>query len=363
MEGAILSFNVSAVSVLVPVIAKEFGYEEFVIGKIMWIYMLTYGIVALLYGPLIRVVNTKFVEIICLLGFSLANLLVSISHNLISLYLGRFLMGLFGASVIPLVLILIGNLYSEKERGRLVGLFFSTTFIASLIGVFLSGLINWRLIFLIPAIGGFILLFVMILYFPNFSFKESLKKVNYLSILREKRVLCLFSYIFLISALYHGVQQWLGVYFTREFAFSSFWVSVLITLGSLSGILGEVIGGWFSDILGRIKTVKIGILLMIISVFLFIFKVPLYILAFIMVIWGIGWTLNHAGITTILTDLPKEFLNEGASLNSSVRFLSGGVGVMISGLIMQKSFTLGFILIGLSLVGLFYTTNQLILKT
>jgi len=64
----------------------------------------------------------------------------------------------------------------------------------------------------------------------------------------------------------------------------------------------------------------------------------------------LGWTFNHVGLATMLTDLPAELLNEAASLNSGVRFLAGGLGVSLGGLIMQKSFVLGFLIFGSGLL-------------
>jgi predicted MFS family arabinose efflux permease len=68
-----------------------------------------------------------------------------------------------------------------------------------------------------------------------------------------------------------------------------------------------------------------------------------------MIIWGLGWTFNHVGLATMLADLPPEFLNEAASLNSGVRFISGGIGMGLGGLIMSRSFNLGFIVFGSAL--------------
>jgi hypothetical protein len=64
----------------------------------------------------------------------------------------------------------------------------------------------------------------------------------------------------------------------------------------------------------------------------------------------------------MLTDVPKKFLHEAASLNSSVRFVSGGVGVAASGLIMQKSFIAGFTLFGSFLLVLLFCTKYLVTK-
>lgn len=360
LEGAVLSFNVAAAAALVPSIAQEFAVEQFLAGQIVWMYMIPYGMAALIYGPLVRVFDAKKIEIVCLVLFSLANILAALSQNIASLFLARFLMGVFGASVIPLVLILIAHYASEKERGKMVGAFFGATFVASLLGLLLSGVINWRLIFLIPGILGFALTGLIYFYLPSFKQAGGIFKLNYFSTLKSRRVFLIFTYIFLVSLLYHGVQQWLGVYFSKSLNLNQFAISMLITLTSLSGIFGEFIGGGLSDSLGRLKTMNLGLVLMIVSVFILIFKLPIFILAILMIAWGLGWTFNHAGISTMLTDLPKEFINEAASLNSSVRFISGGLGVAFSGLLMQKSFVLGFMFLGVCLLSLLIFSKKII---
>jgi MFS transporter, DHA1 family, purine base/nucleoside efflux pump len=382
LEGAVLSFNVAATAALVPAIASDFALSQFLVGKIIWAYMIPYGIAALIYGPLIRAFDAKKVELVCLVLFSLANLMAGVSRDIYTLFLARFFMGLFGASVIPLGLILIAKHIDSRKRGRFVGIFFSSTFIASLMGLFLSAILHWRLIFIIPAIFGLILWIHVYFYLP--SFKEDCaffrtnpsttlridteprqrrrECINYLAALKDKEIAYIFTYIFLISLFYHGIQQWLGVYFSSKFRFSQFLISMLVTLSSLSGIFGEALGGWMSDALGRIKVINLGIILMVLSAFLFVFKLPIFILAILMLSWGLGWTFNHAGISTALTDLPQNFLNEAASLNSSVRFLSGGIGVAVGGWLMQQSFTLGFIVFGLGLLALLSFTKILKLR-
>lgn len=361
LEGAVLSFNVAASAAVVPSISKDFGVSAFLAGRAVWFYMLPYGMAALLYGPLIRWLDAKRVELVCLFCFSLANLFAGLAKSINALFLARFLMGLFGASVIPLALIIISRKVESQKRGRKVGIFFGSSFIASLLGLFLSGIVNWRWIYLIPCLLGFILWLHMYFYLPSFAPEKSSMQFNYLAALKNKTLLAIFSYIFMVSLLYHGVQQWLGVYFYRSFNLHQFVISMLITLTSLSGIFGEVLGGWFADILGRIKTVNLGILLMLFSIlFLILLKVGvIFVLALIMIIWGLGWTFNHAGLSTILTDLPDEFLNESASLNSSVRFISGGLGAALGGWLFTKSFPLGFIIFGSGLLALLFFGRRL----
>lgn len=362
LEGAILSFNVAAVAALVPSIAADFGVSGFIVGRIIWLYMIPYGIAALFYGPLVRAFDAKKIELVCLLFFSFANLTAAFSRNIMTLFSARFFMGFFGASVIPLALILIAQSFESKKRGRMVGAFFASTFVASLLGLILSGILPWRFIFLLPALSGFLLLALMYFYLPSFVPENKKLVIDYIKPFKDKAMIYIFTYIFIISLLYHGLQQWFSVYFSTQYNLEQFAISALITLTSLSGIFGEAIGGFLSDKIGRVRTINLGIVLMIGSILLLVFKIPLLILGLLMVVWGLGWTFNHAGVSTMLTDLPKKLLPEAASLNSSVRFISGGLGVAISGLIMQRSFTVGFILFGACLIILLFCTKYLVIK-
>jgi predicted MFS family arabinose efflux permease len=358
LEGAVLSFNVASSAALVPSIAAEFALSQFLVGKIIWLYMLPYGIAAFFYGPLVRFIDARRVELSCIFLFSLANLLAGLSRGIHTLFFARFMMGLFGASVIPLGLILIAKRLPESKRGRYIGLFFGSTFVASLLGLFLSGVINWRMIYIIPAVCGLVLWVFMYAYLPSFKENTGVFRLGYLEALKNRRVARIFGYIFLISLVYHAIQQWLGVYFSTQLGLKQFLISMLLTLTSLSGILGEVWGGHLSDSLGRMKVVNLGIILMALCVSLLIIKPPIALLVLLMAVWGLGWTFNHVGLSTMLTDLPGEFLNEAASLNSGVRFISGGIGAGLGGLIMQKSFSLGFLVFGCGLLALLFFSRS-----
>ncbi len=354
LEGAVLSFNVAAVAALVPSIAADFALSQFVVGRIIWLYMLPYGVAALFYGPLVRAFDARKVELICMFIFSLANLLAGFSGNITTLFIARFLAGIFGASVIPLGLILIAKHISQDKRGRHIGVFFGATFIASLLGLLLSGLIHWRLIFIIPGILGLALWVLMYIYLPSFKSDLGPFRFGYPEAFKNRIFIRIFVYMFIISLIYHAVQQWLGVYFSTRCSLSQFVISMLITLTSLSGIFGELGGGYLADKLGRLKVINLGISCMFICVFSLLLKLPLSLLGLIMIIWGLGWTFNHVGLSTMLTDLPQGLLNEAASLNSGVRFIAGGLGAGLGGLIMQRSFNLGFIAFGSTLFALLF---------
>ena len=341
--------------------ARDFGVSGFVVGRINWAYMLPYGLVALVYGPLTRKFDNKHIAIASLLMFSLFSFLSGCVLNYHALFVFRFLVGIFAAAITPLSLIYIADHAHALGRGRAVGLFFSATFIADLLGLFLSGMVSWRVMFFIPAALGFMTAYLTMRHFPKTLVGKSTTSSRYLQALAQPQIFRVFVYIFMISLLYHGVRQWLGVYFSQELMMKQFFVSAILTIASLAGIFGEAFGGFLSDRQGRISTLKTGVFLMTLSVFMLIFVRSLAVLPFLMLLWGFGWTVNHAGLSTHLMDLNKEFIKEISSLNSSVRFVAGGLGVVMGGFIMQKSFIFGFLVASSILFLMYFYTDRILL--
>jgi DHA1 family putative efflux transporter-like MFS transporter len=322
--------------------------------------MLPYGLVALVYGPLTRLFDNKYIASGSLLLFSVFSFLSGCAQNYQQLFIFRFLVGAFAAATTPLVLIYISDHAHQERRGKFVGLFFSATFVADLIGLFLSGIIPWRAMFFIPSVLGLAAAILTLKYFPHTLSGKGVTSSRYMEALKQPAIFKAFTYIFIISILYHGVRQWLGVYFAQELGLKQFFVSITLTTASLAGIFGEALGGHFADKKGRVATLRTGVLLMFAAVAMLVFARSLAALIILMLFWGFGWTLNHAGLSTFLTDLDKRFMKEISSLNSSVRFIAGGLGVVIGGAVLQKSFITGFVIYGLFLLAMFLSTKKIL---
>lgn len=345
---------------MVPSIAKTFGIDDFAAARTVWCYMLPYGIAALVYGPLARSVESKRILLVSLSVLCLAHGLAGAAAGIKGLYLARAVAGVSGAAVIPLALIIIARHARPEERGAQVGKFFSLTFLASLAGQFLNGVISWRLLFVLPALAAVPALVMVWHFVPEVLTEREAFRLRYRHSCADQAVLKLFCYIFVVSVLFHGIRQWLGVYFSLENHLEQFLISMLLTTISISGMIGESLGGLLSDRIGRLKVINAGTGLMIVAAFSLLLPAGVGVLFALMFVWGLGWTFNHVGVSTALTDLPKEHLFESASLNSSVRFLAGGLGVVAGGALMERSFVLGFSVFGACLVLLLLVTRKLI---
>ena len=331
LQGALISFNISSIAGIIPAMSRAFGIPDFTMGGIIVAYMIPYGVAALLYGPLSRVVNTKKVALYCLLIFSLSSFVSGTVDSFNLLIFSRVVAGIAASAIIPLSLALIGYSMPYEKRGKAVGIFFSVTFASSVSGVFLSGLVDWRWMFLIPALGGVIIFIVVLALFPSVEREQKGFKVNYLRVLFRDEGRSVFAYIFLVAFIYSGIYSWLGVFFAHKFGMSQWWISVSLASVGLGGILGELVGGVFADRKGRIIAAACGVFLLFITTVGIAYTSSFLVLGLLLFLHGLAWTINHSALSTVLTDFPSHRRAEATSLNSALRFVSGGIGTAVTG--------------------------------
>ncbi|MGE0267599.1 MAG: MFS transporter [Candidatus Omnitrophota bacterium] len=353
----ITSFNVADIAASVPVISQDLHISKFQVAKIIPFYLLPYGIGALFYAPLTRFISFRWVYIVTLLLYGVSCLICGLASNLEIMLAGRVMMGLSAAGSIPLGLMIIGESFERKIRGRLVGIFFSHAFIASIIGLITGGIFSWRIIFFIPAVLSFLLALGNLIYKSDCLQKKHVGNINYLKTLEDKRILIIFLFIFALSFIYHGVHKWYGVYLSDIYKFDQLTINFFVILTVLSGMAGQLIGGVLSDRKGRRYTTKLGVAGLSLSIMMLFGVYPKSVLGAVLMSIALFWTIGHNGISTFITDFADEDRPAIASLNSSVRFISGGLGFMISKYFVEYSFRWTFLVFGLILSLLYFATS------
>jgi len=343
--------------------SRAFGIPDFTMGSIIVAYMIPYGVAALLYGPFSRVVNTKKVALYCLFIFSISSFVSGIVDSFNLLIFSRVVAGIAASAIIPLSLALIGYIMPYEKRGKAVGIFFSVTFASSVSGVFLSGLVDWRWMFLIPALGGVIIFVLALVLFPPVEREQKGFKVNYLRVLFRDEGRGVFAYIFLVAFIYSGIYSWLGVFFAHKFGMSQWWISLSLTSVGLGGILGELAGGIFADRKGRIIVAACGVFLLFITTVGIAYTSSFLVLGLLLFLHGLAWTINHSALSTILTDFPSHSRAEATSLNSALRFVSGGIGTAVTGFWIARGFNPTFLVYAFSFLLLALMTRTMLGKS
>ena len=305
--------------------------------------MIPYGLGALLYAPLAGRFSFKMILAGTMVVYSVTNFVCATAHSIQIILWARILMGLAASSVIPLCLIWIGALFPKEIRGRLVGLFFSTSFVASVLGIVVSGIFPWRWLFLIPALLAAVTAMLIIVGVDIQLGKENFKRIDYLGVLKNFEIRNVLIFIFAISFLYHGVHKWLGVYLNRMYHAPQWTISFFFMLIAVFGAVGQNLGGYVTDKIGRRVACEAGVFILSLTTMLLWGRYPFFVLGIILSLFSIGWTIGHNGVSTVLTDFPDENRAEIAGLNSAVRFLSGGLGFFLGGSFVEKDFGLTFL--------------------
>ena len=342
-----ISFNFAALAAAVPMMSTALQQTENVVSQISAYYMIPYGLGALMYVPLARTIPLKVILALAMLVYGILNFVCASTTSMTVILSARILMGLAAACVIPLCLISIGRIFEKEVRGRMVGLFFSTSFIASVAGIAVSGLCPWQWLFIIPGILGSLTALLFVMNNESDMQTGNLPPVNYLRIWAQGRIRNILLFIFVLSFLYHGIHKWLAVYLHRQYGFEQWLVSGCFILIALAGAVGQNVGGWVTDRLGRMTACYWGVLLLSSATIMFFWTYPLIVLGSVLTVFSIGWAIGHNGISTVLTDFPEENRSEIAGLNSAVRFFSGGLGFFVGGPFVEKNIALTFLGFGL----------------
>jgi len=341
-----ISFNVAAIEAAIPSIAVDLNLPIFLVSRIIPAYLIPYGLGALIYAPLAKFVSFRLLMVLTMAVFAVSNFACAHATNMGYFFIPRLLTGIAGSAAIPLGLILIGKMFDKNVRGRMVGLFFGCSFMASVVGVFLSGVADWRYLFYLPsALGLLAAIAAAAVASDDLDAKEK-NSVNYFNLIYNNKIRNIFIFIFIISSLYYGVHKWFGVYLSQDYHLSQWAISMFFVLTAVMGFVGQIAGGYVSDKKGRVLACLIGILVLGVASALLVGKYPLWLLAIILSLTAMGWSIGHNGASTVLTDFPEESRAEVASLNSAVRFLAGGLGFIVSAPFVAKSFGITFFVLG-----------------
>lgn len=342
-----ISFNTAAVAAAIPNISAALGVPEFAAAKLVPFYMIPYGLGALLYAPLTRFFAYRRCLILAMATYAAASLVSACSRSLEQILLAQVVAGIAAASSTPLSLMIIGEFFGKDIRGRLVGTYFGCSFFASMVGMIFMGTLDWRWLFFIPFIIAAVnAVSLGLLKIPQLNSRHK-ESVNYWKALNKDHIRPVFIFIFAMSFLYHAVHKWYGIYLNQEYGLGKEAISFILILVAVCGLAGQQVGGYISDKKGRLTACYVGLAGLAVGVVFLVGHYPVALLTVVLGLISISWTMSHNSVSTILTDFPDEDRPVIASLNSSVRFVSGGLGFSLSKYFVEKNFGLTFLGIGI----------------
>src|SRR5580698_3227672 len=138
------------------IIGSLHGLEHY--SWVASIYLLACTVSMPLYGRLADALGRKRVILVAISLFAISSLLASTARTMPQLILFRGLQGLGAGGIMPVVLTILGDIFTLKERVKIQGLFSAIWGTASLagpaLGWFLVSTLGWRSIFFVNLPSG-----------------------------------------------------------------------------------------------------------------------------------------------------------------------------------------------------------------
>ncbi|MEW9050460.1 MAG: MDR family MFS transporter [Neobacillus sp.] len=159
-----------------PTIVNQLGGKE-LFAWIFSVYMLASTVTVPLFGKLADMYGRKRLLMIAVSLFTIGSILCGIAESMVSLIIYRGIQGLGAGGMIPLSMIIVGDLFSIEKRGKIQAVFSTIWALSSIIGPVLGSFfveaLTWRWIFFINIPIGIITVLCLIPYKEQLEFKKS----------------------------------------------------------------------------------------------------------------------------------------------------------------------------------------------
>jgi EmrB/QacA subfamily drug resistance transporter len=159
-----------------PTIVDQLGGME-LFAWIFSVYMLASTVTVPLYGKLADMYGRKKLLIIAVAIFTFGSILCGLANSMVTLIIFRGIQGLGAGGMLPLSMIIVGDLFTIEKRGKIQAVFSGIWALSSIIGPVLGSFfveaLTWRWIFFINIPIGIATMLCLIPYKEQREFKKS----------------------------------------------------------------------------------------------------------------------------------------------------------------------------------------------
>ena len=242
----------------VSLIQKEFGLTDQQVGALTTALFFCYMIAAPLTGWLGDRYPRKPLIVIGATLWSVATLASGWVHGYTTLYIRHALVGVGEATFGIFAPAVIADFYPERERNRVLSIFYIAIPVGAAIGYLAGGqlgsLWGWRAPFLICGIPGLIVaaLYLFIGHEPQRGASDNLRptadRSTFLGLFRNSAFLAGTFGLATLTFAMGGISAWMPEFLRRSAGFSVASASQVVgAITVITGIAGTLIGGWIAQ--------------------------------------------------------------------------------------------------------------------
>jgi predicted MFS family arabinose efflux permease len=340
----LIFFQGFMIAPLLPRLSVTFHDSLAAVSALVPAYMLPYGCVCLLVGPLAdRLGRAKVLRTLMFAAVALPALTATAS-SLPALLVWRALAGIFLGGITPVGLALISELFPYRERGRPVGWMFGAIAggmaAGATAGPLLEGPLGWRGLFLLVALLSVLAASAAWAPLTRLAARATQPKVavsartlagNYLRLLGTQRGATVYALVLVNGAFHGGVFAWLGVYFVQRYALSPQHLGLALLGYGIPGFLFGPLIGRLADRFGRRGMVRLGLVLAGSSALALAAALPVLVATLFVTLLSAGFDLTHPLFAGIISALDPTRTAQAMALNAFAVFIGMGTGSVIFG--------------------------------
>ncbi len=358
LAGFIVMADNWVVSPILPAIAQNLNIDIARAGLLVTVYMIPFGFFQIVFGPLADRFGKKQVITFSIVAFTIATGLCALGSNLSNLIIFRALTGAFAASVMPISLALIGDIFPVEERQGAIGTFMGISFLGQGLSMAIGGAIayflSWRGVFGIYAVFALIPAFLLIKNYktlPAEKHPDSKIFAPYLKLLGTSRSLFTYIVVLLEGFFIVGSFSFVGAYISKTYGFNYFYIGLIMTAFGIMTVIGGRLSGKIAQKIGARKILSIGLALAALAdIVIYFFGGTLWLLIVGVALLGLGFIFTHSTLLTRATEFAQKARGAAMSLVAFCFMGGGGVGTAIGGrLITAASFSGLFLIYGIAL--------------
>lgn len=338
IAGFLVNADNRAIAPILPAIANDLGVRESTAGLLISAYALPYGLFQLFYGPLADRLGKIRITIIALSLFSLGTVICGLAESFSSLFILRFITGVFAAGIIPVALAQIGDHFPLATRQNAISFFMSFCMSGQALGIVIGSLLaqyyTWKILFVIVGAAGAPAIFLLLRQQPEplaANEKQPPLLPRYQKIFASRRSRIVYTAVWLEGAIFYGGFTYLGVYANLYLGLDFYLVGILTAFFSCAAFVGS---RFVPAILQRVSQPRMPVLgaaLMTLAFTLICFITHWAALLLCFVLLGLGFIVIHSTLQTYATELLPEARGTCMSLFAFFLFLGNGLGPVFFG--------------------------------
>ncbi len=361
LAGFVVMADNWVVSPILPAIAKDLGIDISSAGLLITAYMVPFGLLQLLYGPLADRYGKKQVVTWSMIAFTLATAACSLGLGLADLGLYRALTGAFAASVMPISLALIGDLFPVSERQGAIGSFMGLSFLGQGLSMAIGGVtayfLSWRGVFVLYGLLSVIPTLALIKAYrllPSNKNPQAKFLAPHGRLLSDRRSLGTYLLVFLEGVFIVGSFSYLGAYIEHLYHFNYLYIGLIMTAFGLATVVGGRLTGRLAQVMGPRHLLTLG-LLSATAADLLLAGLGGWLGSLLggVALLGFGFIFTHSTLLTRATEFAQKARGSAMSLVAFCFMGGGGVGTALGGTLIAHW----------NLTDLFYTYGAALLLT